>query len=36
MAETLNYDINSNNLTDIVGNEDEGIGILVSMAKSGL
>lgn len=35
MTETLNQDINSNILPEIVGNEDEGIGILVSMAKSG-
>ena len=32
----LNYDINSANLPDLVqSNEDEGIGILVSMAKAG-
>ena len=32
----LNYDINSANLPELVqSNEDEGIGILVSMAKSG-
>ena len=33
---TLNYDINSANLPELVqANEDEGIGILVSMAKAG-
>lgn len=32
----INYDINSSNLPELVqSNEDEGIGILVSMAKSG-
>lgn len=35
MIDTLNYEINSNNFQDIISNEDEGIGILVSMAKAG-
>ncbi len=36
MNEVINYDINSENLPELVqNNEDEGIGILVSMAKSG-